>query len=89
MKSMPSDPAIISADGKLLVGGRIEGMKVGETLRLVIDGNRMIGGADSPTLLENGQTFLPSSHQFELKELLPQTDGTCRLSYTLINRLPE
>lgn len=71
----------ISADGKLLGDCPSAEIKPGNSIRLVINGNQMTGGADSTTLLGKNQDFLPASRQFKLTSFEPLPDGTCELLY--------
>lgn len=73
--------ARLSADGKLLSSEPPGGVRPGDRLRLVIDGRRMVGGADHATLLGTGKSFLPHARHFELVGFAPQADGTCELEY--------
>lgn len=75
--------ASISADGKMTSNLDLSSIQSGDTLELTINGRQLIGGADSQTLLGDGQEFLPHSHLLELTDFQPQPEGCCRLRYTL------
>ena len=75
--------ASISADGKLTNGQELTNISMGDQLEIIIDGTLLVGGAESKTLLGTQQEYLPQSHHFKLTELQPQSDGSCRLCYTV------
>jgi len=77
--------ATISADGKLLDGADLTEVCTGDTVQLTVDGNRMIGGEQSSTLLGKTQTFLHSSRKMKLASFQPQPNGTCLLSYKVVS----
>lgn len=70
----------ISADGKC--SEPVELDESIETLEIVIDGNSMKGGSDTPTLLDISPDFLPASKLYKLNHFEPLSDGRCLLRYS-------
>lgn len=59
-----------------------------ETLEIIIDGNAMVGGADSPTLIGPPGEFLPASIHYTLESFVPQEDGRCLARYVRCDAEP-
>ena len=72
----------ITADGKCVAPP--EQLQEADTIELVIDGNMMLGGVDSPTLLGLTKEYLPASVQYRLDHFEPRSDGSCLLRYTRV-----
>ena len=80
-----SSPLLITADGKCpdapaVILRRAENDTL-ETIEIIIDGTRMLGGDLTPTLLGTGTEFLPASRLFKLVHFEPRPDGTCLARY--------
>lgn len=52
-----------------------------EVIEVIIDGRRMAGGVDSPTLIGKPGEFLPATLHFTLSHFEPQQDGRCLARY--------
>ena len=75
--------ATISADGTLEAGSCIDKLKAGDTLKLTLNGNKIIGGKNRQTLLGNQKKFLPASICLQLNHVEPASDGTSLLTYSV------
>jgi len=75
-------PTTISADGKCPSPGPIDGIEQLDVIEIIIDGSRIVGGTDSPTLLGTSDNFLPESLLYELSHFEPMADGRCLVRYT-------
>ncbi len=75
----------ISADGKHAStcerDQSLDKHEVPDVIDVMIDGNRMIGGADSPTLIGIPGEFLPASIHFSLSHFETLEDGRCLARY--------
>ncbi len=78
MSNTPQLTATISADGKCMHPP--VSMDTDE-IELLIDGNVLIGGHDSPTLLGSSTHFLSASRQYVLTHFEPREDGCCLVRY--------
>jgi len=78
-------PLTISADGKYAStcerDQSLDKHEVPEVIDVIIDGNRMIGGAGSPTLIGIPGEFLPASIHFSLSHFEALKDGRCLARY--------
>jgi len=78
-------PLTITADGKCLSApSQLRQLAQGqylETLEIIIDGNLMIGGKSTSTLLGQSLDFLNTSQHFYLEHFEPKPDGTCLARY--------
>ena len=85
LDSQQTTPAVISADGKcefVPESTRLGAMHDSlEVIEIMIDGHRMVGGIDSPTLIGQPGEFLPESRHFTLTHFEPQQDGRCLARY--------
>ena len=52
-----------------------------ETIEIIIDGTRMLGGELTPTLLGKDPAFLPASRLYTLEHFEPRADGSCLARY--------
>jgi hypothetical protein len=68
----PAAPASIRADAE---------MDTLETIEIIIDGTRLLGGESTPTLLGKDTAFLPASRLFTLEHFEPRADGSCLARY--------
>lgn len=82
MKENPPQATIITADGKCISNP----VSDPDTLEVVFDGNRMIGGRDSTTLIGKPGDYLPQSIHYRLTTFEPQQDGTCVARYEKRNQ---
>ena len=73
----PTNTINISADGKCL-NTPPEDM---DTLDMIIHGNLIAGGKNTPTLSGNTGDHLPASIKYRLDTFEPQQDGTCNVRY--------
>lgn len=86
MTTLKTEITVISADGKCSSQHTAKYRELAEhnsleTLEIIIDGSRMCGGADAPSLLGKSSEFLSESRAFNLKKLEVLEDGRCLLSY--------
>jgi hypothetical protein len=81
-----SSSPVITADGKCPDAPadvrRLAEENSMESIEIIIDGTRMLGGQHTPTLLGESTDFLPCSMLFSLEHFEPRTDGTCLARYT-------
>ena len=81
---LPS-PLTISADGKHSSASErdqaLDKHEVPDVIDVIIDGNRMIGGSDAPTLIGLPAEFLPASIHFSLSHFETLEDGRCLARY--------
>ena len=77
---LESSHITISADGKCF--SAVSGVEHLDVIEVVIDGNKLMGGADSPTLLGSSDSFLSESSLYELSHFEPMDDGRCLARYT-------
>lgn len=75
-------PPIISSDGRCL--RPVTNLESREVIEIVIDGTRLAGGTDTPTLLGQTREHLPESLQYQLERFEPMEDGRCLARYRRI-----
>ncbi|MBT8036899.1 MAG: hypothetical protein KJO21_05080 [Verrucomicrobiae bacterium] len=89
MESQSSSPVTISADGKCESASdqlrQLADEDRLDVIEIIIDGRRLIGGADSPTLMGQPGAFLPASRHFILSQFEPLHDGRCLARYVRRN----
>ena len=80
-----SSSPVITADGKCPDApahiNRLAQEDSLETIEIIIDGTRILGGASTPTLLGEDSQFLPASRLFTLEHFEPRPDGSCLARY--------
>ena len=78
-------PLTISSDGKISSANErdqtLDKHEIPDVIDVIIDGNRMIGGAESPTLIGISGEFLPASIHFSLSHFEALEDGRCLARY--------